>query len=650
MKINKDRPNLILLLVFIPVLVAFSFTSKLFISGIIPLIAILFSYFNNFYFERNSIKTTIYTLMVLGLSILFHNLIIPDLPAGNGPHIMSISILYLVSCLWYYKANIFVETLIVGVTLISLLFSGNNLQQADGVSLYYYLVYGSMPFLTLYLFFREGKKLSKEIVISILMASIFIPLLIMFFNKSLFFADEKINEVLVDLINKDNFKSNSSYTGLSSDFEIQSHVNLKQSNDPILLVKYDRKIDYLKAQVFSSYENKKWDNKLRKEIHPYELSNNKQEYLSFDYLYSKNMEITPLSEGKIEFIEKNDKFIPLPYYAKVFKKSNTKTRFINHYTLENEENISEFYFYGSDSYFSKYNKNTIKEGLSINYIMRDELREKALEITKGSKSNIDKAKKIAEFFHKNFKYSLNVSFDPKVEPILDFVFKKKKGFCSHFSSAMALMLRSIDVPCNVIGGYFTEEYDNYLKSYVVRKKDAHAWVEVYDEKNNLWIPFDPTPVNQMLEETKSNFALFDDIELYFKSYKNRLSKVFTLDFIIKGIFVIVGILIFIIIILFIIQKLKTTKKTELNYEVSKEISELSKKITTLIEKNELPIAPSNTYKEIMVIVEKSTLDKILKEYLLEIITKFQSIRYKKEVEKEEILLIKKLLKNEPIQK
>lgn len=648
MKINKDRPNFILLLVFIPVLVAFSLTSKLFISGIIPLIAILFSYFNNFYFERNSIKTTVYTLMVLGLSILFHNLIITDLPAGNGPHIMSISILYLVSCLWYYKANIFVETLIVGVTLISLLFSGNNLQQVDGVSLYYYLVYGSVPFFTLYLFFREGKKLSKEIIISIFIASIFIPIMIIFFNKSLFFADEKLNEALVDLINKDNFKSNSSYTGLSSDFEIKSHINLKQSNDPILLVKYNRKIDYLKAQVFTSYENKKWDNNLRKEIDPYELSNNKQNYLSFDYIYAKNLEKPPLSEGKIEFIEKKDNLIPLPYYAKAFKKSKIKTRFINYYTIESEENINDFYFYGSDDYFSRYSKSNIKDALSINYIIRDALREKALEVTKGATSNIDKAKKIAEFFHKNFKYSLNINFDPKVEPILDFIFKKKKGFCSHFSSGMALMLRSIDVPTNVIGGYFTEEYNDYLKVYVVRKKDAHAWVEVYDEKNNLWIPFDPTPVNQMLEETKSNFALFDDIKLYFKSYKNRLSKVFTLDFIIKGIFIIVGILIFIIIMLFIIQKLIPSKSAELNYDVSKEVSELAKKITILIEKNGLKIDASNTYREIIVIVENSTLDNDIKDHLLEIITKFQSIRYKKDFEKEEILLIKKILKNELI--
>lgn len=642
MKINKDRPNLSLFLVFMPVLITFSFTSQLFVTGIIPLTAIIFSYFNNFYFEKNSIKTTIYTLLVLGFSVLFHNFVITDLPAGNGPHIMAISILYLISCLWYYKYSIFVENLIVGIALISLLFSGNNLQQFEGVSLYYYAIYGSVPFLVLYLFFKVSKKLSKALIISIIASAIFIPLLILFFNKSLFFADEKLNQVLMQLINKDNSVSPfSSYTGLSSDFEIKSHVNLKQSNDPIMLVKYKNKIDYLKAQVFNLYENKKWENKQKKEIAPYELVNNKQNYLSFDYIYAQKIENTPLLEGKIEFIEKKDNFIPLPYYAKVFKKTNTKTRFNNTYTLETEENLSDFYFYGSENYFSKYAPNTIKEALSIPKFMRDELRKKALELTKDSTSNIDKAKKIQDFFHKNFKYTLNVSFNPKVEPILDFVFTKKSGFCSHFSSAMALMLRSLDIPSNVIGGYFTEEYNDYLNAYVVRKKDAHAWVEVYDEKNNLWISFDPTPTNQMLAETRSNFAFFDEAELYFKSFKNRLGKVFTFDFIIKGIFVVVGILIFVIFILFIYQKLKTNKTKELTYDVSKELLEISKKITVLIEKNEIKISSNNTYREIIDIVNNSVLEKNIKNNIIEIINNFQTIRYKNEVSKEEINAIKK---------
>lgn len=643
MKINKDRPNLSLFLVFIPVLITFSFTSQLFVTGIIPLTAIIFSYFNAFYFEKNSIKTTIYTLLVLGFSVLFHNFVITDLPAGNGPHIMSISILYLISCLWYYKYSIFVENLIVGIALISLLFSGNNLQQFEGVSLYYYAIYGSVPFLVLYLFLKVSKKLSKALIISIIASAIFIPLLILFFNKSLFFADEKLNQVLMQLINKDNSVSPfSSYTGLSNDFEIKSHVNLKQSNDPIMLVKYKNKIDYLKAQVFNLYENKKWENKQKKEINPYELVNNKQNYLSFDYIYAQKIENAPLLEGKIEFIEKKDNFIPLPYYAKVFKKTNTKTKFTNAYTLESEENLSDFYFYGSENYFSKYAPNTIKEALSIPKFMRDALREKALELTKDSTNNIDKAKKIQDFFHKNFKYTLNVSFNPKVEPILDFVFTKKSGFCSHFSSAMALMLRSIDIPSNVIGGYFTEEYNDYLNAYVVRKKDAHAWVEVYDEKNNLWVSFDPTPTNQMLAETRSNFAFFDEAELYFKSFKNRLAKVFTLDFIIKGIFVVVGILIFVIFILFIYQKLKTNKTKELTYDVSKELLEISKKITVLIEKNEIKISSNNTYREMVDIVNNSVLEKNIKNNIIEIINSFQTIRYKNEVSKEEINAIKKL--------
>jgi transglutaminase-like putative cysteine protease len=73
----------------------------------------------------------------------------------------------------------------------------------------------------------------------------------------------------------------------------------------------------------------------------------------------------------------------------------------------------------------------------------------------------------------------------------DFLFETKSGFCEHFSSAFAFMLRAAGVPARVVTGYQGGEMnpvDGYL---IVRQSDAHAWVEAWTESSG-WVRVDPT--------------------------------------------------------------------------------------------------------------------------------------------------------------
>ena len=77
------------------------------------------------------------------------------------------------------------------------------------------------------------------------------------------------------------------------------------------------------------------------------------------------------------------------------------------------------------------------------------------------------------------------------EHLDDFMFESKQGFCAHYASVHAFMLRSIGVPARVVTGYHGSELNpngQYLNIY---DRSAHAWVE-YLTPDQQWQRIDPT--------------------------------------------------------------------------------------------------------------------------------------------------------------
>ena len=66
------------------------------------------------------------------------------------------------------------------------------------------------------------------------------------------------------------------------------------------------------------------------------------------------------------------------------------------------------------------------------------------------------------------------------------------GHCEYFATALVLMLRTQLIPCRVVTGYRSEEWDENGKFLTVRARHAHAWVEVLDLEAG-WYTVDPTP-------------------------------------------------------------------------------------------------------------------------------------------------------------
>ncbi|WMS87476.1 DUF3488 and transglutaminase-like domain-containing protein [Pleionea litopenaei] len=99
----------------------------------------------------------------------------------------------------------------------------------------------------------------------------------------------------------------------------------------------------------------------------------------------------------------------------------------------------------------------------------------------------------------------------------DFWFNHRKGFCEHYSSSVAFILRSANIPARIVTGYQGGEYNNIGEYYLVRQRDAHAWVEYWQESTG-WTRLDPTSAvapsridESLLSEMSQRGFLFDSI-------------------------------------------------------------------------------------------------------------------------------------------
>lgn len=76
-------------------------------------------------------------------------------------------------------------------------------------------------------------------------------------------------------------------------------------------------------------------------------------------------------------------------------------------------------------------------------------------------------------------------------PVDDFLFHTREGFCGHFASAFVDLMRAGGVPARVVTGYLGGRPNPYDGTFVVRQSDAHAWAEVWIGGRG-WTRVDPT--------------------------------------------------------------------------------------------------------------------------------------------------------------
>lgn len=110
--------------------------------------------------------------------------------------------------------------------------------------------------------------------------------------------------------------------------------------------------------------------------------------------------------------------------------------------------------------------------------------------------------RIEQYFLQNpFEYTLRPEPMP-FNPVDKFLFDAQAGFCAHYASAYAYIMRLAGIPARMVGGYQGGEMrgDEYMSVY---QYDAHAWVEIWHPENG-WQRKDPTA---LIAPERINFGL-----------------------------------------------------------------------------------------------------------------------------------------------
>ncbi len=138
----------------------------------------------------------------------------------------------------------------------------------------------------------------------------------------------------------------------------------------------------------------------------------------------------------------------------------------------------------------------------------------AKELTKGMRGR-QKAESIETYLRANMSYSLDPQRTEGKSPLEDFLFFSKQGFCEHYATAMAVLLREAGIPSRLVTGFTEGEWNDFGNYFIVRQSNAHAWVEAYILEDNGWITFDPTPDAGFAPiEIPSRLALYLDMLRY----------------------------------------------------------------------------------------------------------------------------------------
>lgn len=96
-----------------------------------------------------------------------------------------------------------------------------------------------------------------------------------------------------------------------------------------------------------------------------------------------------------------------------------------------------------------------------------------------------------EIQQKPFWYTLSPKPLPETNQQLDhFWFKTREGYCEHYASAVAVILRTAGIPARIIVGYQGGRWNPLGQYLEIQQSNAHAWLEYWQNEVG-WVRLDP---------------------------------------------------------------------------------------------------------------------------------------------------------------
>lgn len=128
-----------------------------------------------------------------------------------------------------------------------------------------------------------------------------------------------------------------------------------------------------------------------------------------------------------------------------------------------------------------------------NEFVSERVKTLSKELTAECKTDYEVCKQLESYLCR-YHYNQSAVIPQDVNVLDYFLFDGKEGYCAHYATALAAMLRSEGIPARVAEGFlvnYKERTDIYM--YSVSSRLAHVWVEAYLDGFG-WIRLEPTAI------------------------------------------------------------------------------------------------------------------------------------------------------------
>lgn len=137
---------------------------------------------------------------------------------------------------------------------------------------------------------------------------------------------------------------------------------------------------------------------------------------------------------------------------------------------------------------------TLKSYLELPDSLPQRVKDLTHSITDKYNTDYEKAEAIQSYLRSTYPYTLQTSELPNGRDFVDyFLFDEKKGYCTYYATAMAVMCRIAGIPTRYVEGLIltSADRDSATGLYNGYSSRAHAWVELYFNGYG-WVQFEPT--------------------------------------------------------------------------------------------------------------------------------------------------------------
>jgi len=284
-------------------------------------------------------------------------------------------------------------------------------------------------------------------------------------------------------------------TGIAKEVSLGKVGEIQQDNTLAFRVyglSQGLKDPYWRVQVFDTYQNGRWVNNL------------------------KGSQAMPKGAGDVQYtvvLEPHyDDYLPAldyPYSLSSLEGIKAQVFVSSGGVFRASTSINRPIRYTASSVFEPPNwDEDLESYLEVPKDVPKGIRNLAQELSRNAKTDEEKLKRVIDHFSKGYTYSLKLEkFEG--DPLEYFLLVSKKGNCEYYASATALLLRLMDVPARVVGGFKGAVWNNYGNYYIITNSMAHVWVEAHI--NGKWVRVDTTPPYQSPALRRiSTFSLIKD--------------------------------------------------------------------------------------------------------------------------------------------